>query len=84
MTASLLNRALAGIVALWRMSGRKAGPPTDRWRDKRAQGALRSCGCFPWAFSPALQGADFGRNVRPLGKALISLAPSHITGGGDG
>lgn len=84
MTAVLLDRASASIVAPWRRQGGETVHPTDRWRDKRAQGARRSGDCFLWAFSLVAQGAGFDRSVRPLRNAVISLDPSHIAGGGDG
>jgi hypothetical protein len=50
------------------------------WRDKRAQGALGSVGCFCWAFCCASQCMAVIRNVRLLLITLTLLEFLHIAG----
>jgi hypothetical protein len=58
------------------------GPPAcdvaGGWRDKRAQGALVSVGCFCWAFCCASQCAAKVRNVCLLLITLNLLELLHI------
>ena len=48
------------------------------WRDKRAQGALVSVGCFYWSFRGVAQCAAQIRNVCQLLIALTFLKVLHI------
>jgi len=48
------------------------------WRDKRAQGALGSVGCFCWSFCCVSHCAAKVRNVRLLLIALILRRVLHI------
>ena len=48
------------------------------WRDKRAQGALGSVGCFYWSFRCVAQCAAKIRNVRVKLISLTLLGSLHI------
>jgi len=80
MTATGLIRTSSGSLAFGRKAGGETQVPTVRWRDKRAQGALRSGGCFYWGIRDqthiALQICNVHRELKPL----VSLMFSHIAG----
>jgi hypothetical protein len=60
----------------------RCGPATTtgRWRDKRAQRAPRSGGCFCWVFWSALHRAAILRNVRQQPIFLNSRCLLHVAG----
>lgn len=80
MTATRLIRILSGDIVVRRRFGGETQETTVRWRDKRAQGALRSGGCFCRGISIqthiALQICNVHRTLKPL----VSLMFSHIAG----
>lgn len=58
--------------------GTAACNAAEGWRDKRAQGALGSVGCFFWCFRRVSHCAAKVRNVRSLPIALILRRFLHI------
>lgn len=80
MTTSGLNRALSSFLLFERRTGPKDWETTDRWRDKRAQGALRSGGCFCLVILRRMHIAPLIGNVHRALKSLVSLTFSHIAG----
>jgi hypothetical protein len=73
-------RTLSGFLLFGRTAGRKDWETTDRWRDKRAQGALRSGGCFCLAILSQTHIALLLGNVHRVLKSLILLAFPHLAG----
>ncbi len=71
-------RTLSGFLLFGRTAGRKDWETTDRWRDKRAQGALRSGGCFYWGISCQTDIAPLIGNVHRVLKPLHSFAFLHL------
>ena len=80
MTGIGLIRILSGSLAVGRRSGEETQETTDRWRDKRAQGALRSGGCFCSGILSQTHIAPLLGNVRRTLKSLVPLAFSHLAG----
>lgn len=80
MTTTGLIRTLSGFLLFGRRAGREAWETTVRWRDKRAQGALRSDGCFCRGISRKTHIAALIGNVRQVIKPLHSFAFLHLTG----
>lgn len=78
MTKTGLIRTLSGFLLVERTAGRKDWETTDRWRDKRAQGALRSGGCFCSRISSQTHIAPLLGNVRQVIKPLHSFAFLHL------
>ncbi len=78
MTTTGRIRRLSGLLLFERTAGRKGWETTDRWRDKRAQGALRSGGCFYWGISSQTHIVPRIANVRPVLKPLHSFAFLHF------
>jgi hypothetical protein len=78
MTTIGLVRVLSGSLAVGRRSGGETQKTTVRWRDKRAQGALRSGGCFCLGISGASHLVPPTGNVPQWFKYLVSLVSSHI------
>lgn len=72
--------ALAGSRVVRRRSGLEPQATTVRWRDKRAQGALRSGGCFCLAILSQTHIALLLGNVHRVLKSLILLAFPHLAG----
>jgi len=79
-----LERALAQTSGHERADRRDPGHPTEGGRDKRAQGAARSVGCFCFRFSPIPQCAATARNVRAIINTLLRPSFAHISEAGDG
>lgn len=73
-------RTLSGSLVVGRRSGGETQETTDRWRDKRAQGALRSGGCFCAGIFSQTHLAPLLGNVRRTLKPLVLFAFSHPTG----
>ena len=67
-------RILSGFLLFERTAGRKDWETTDRWRDKRAQGALCSVGCFCSGISSQTHIAPLLGNVHRVLKPLHSVA----------
>ena len=87
MSTAAPMRTLSGFLVVGRMSGEETQETTDRWqettdrwRDKRAQGALRSGGCFCLAILSQTHIALLLGNVHRVLKSLILLAFSHLAG----
>lgn len=80
MTKTGLIRTLSGFLLVERTAGRKDWETTDRWRDKRAQGALRSVGCFYSGISSQTHIAPLIGNVHRTLKSLTRDAFSHLAG----
>lgn len=78
MTTNGLIRTSSGFLPFKRRTGRKDWETTDRWRDKRAQGALRSGGCFCSGISSQTHIAPLLGNVRKVIKPLHSFAFLHL------
>ena len=78
MTTAGLIRRLSGFLLFGRRAGREAWETTDRWRDKRAQGALRSVGCFCSGISSQTHIAPLLGNVHRVLKPLHSVAFLHL------
>lgn len=76
-TLSIVS-TLAGSRVVRRRSGWETQDTTVRWRDKRAQGALRSGGCFCLGISTASHLAPQIGNVSQWRKPLILLVSSHL------
>ena len=66
-----VERAPAQMSEHKRVNGRYPRQPTERGRDKRAQGAARSVGCFCFRSSLIPQCAASARNVRAIINALF-------------
>jgi hypothetical protein len=81
---SSLERVLAQMSEHKRADRRYPQQSTERGRDKRAQGAARSVGCFCFRFSPIRQRAVSVRNVRAIISTLLSLSFPHIAEFSDG
>jgi hypothetical protein len=79
-----LERALAQMSENGRADRRDPRQPTEGGRDKRAQGAARSVGCFCFRFSPIPQCAPSARNVRAIINMLLCPSFPHIAEAGDG
>ncbi|MFG1266331.1 hypothetical protein V5F40_00035 [Xanthobacter sp. DSM 14520] len=80
MTTTGLIRTSSGFLPFKRRMGRKDWETNDRWRDKRAQGALWSGGCFcRWIFSQT-HIVPLIDNVRRTLKPLTKFAFSHLAG----
>ena len=79
-----VERALAQMSEHKRADRRYRQQPTERWRDKRAQGAARSVGCFCFRFSLIRQCAASARNVRAIINTLLRPSLQHIAEAGDG
>lgn len=80
MTTTGLIRILSGDIVVRRRFGGETQETTVRWRDKRAQGALRSGGCFcRWIFSQ-MHIVPLIDNVRRTLKPLTKFAFSHLAG----
>jgi len=73
-------RTLSGFLLFGRTAGRKDWETTDRWRDKRAQGALRSGGCFCRGISSQTHIAPLLGNVPKTAKSLTKVAFLHPAG----
>ena len=73
-------RTLSGFLLFGRTAGRKDWETTDRWRDKRAQGALRSGGCFCSGFFGQTHIATLFGNVHRTLKSLVPFSFSHFAG----
>lgn len=73
-----LVRALAGSRVVRGRSGGETRETTVRWRDKRAQGALRSGGCFCLGISSQTHIAPLLGNVPQTIKPLAIFAFSHL------
>lgn len=73
-------RTLSGSLVVGRRSGEETQETTDRWRDKRAQGALRPVGCFCSGISSQTHIAPQICNVRRTLKCLLIFAFSHLAG----
>ncbi|MFG1404358.1 hypothetical protein [Xanthobacter sediminis] len=71
-------RTLSGLLLFGLRTGREDWETTDRWRDKRAQGALRSGGCFCSGISSQTHIAPQIGNVRQVIKPLHSFAFLHL------
>lgn len=80
MSTAAPMRTLSGFLVVGRMSGEETQETTDRWRDKRAQGALRSGGCFCLGILSQTHIAALFGNVRRTLKPLVLFAFSHIAG----
>ena len=80
MTTTGLIRTLSGFLQFGRRAGREAWETTVPWRDKRAQGALRSGGCFCRGISSQTHIAALIGNVRRTLKSLTKLAFAHLAG----
>ncbi len=80
MTTIGLVRILSGSLAMGRRSGGETQETTVRWRDKRAQGALRSGRCFCTGICSQTHIALQIGNVRRVLKSLVPLVFSHPTG----
>ena len=80
MTTIGLVRTLSGFLAMGCRSGEETQETTDRWRDKRAQGALRSGGCFCWGIASQTHIAPQISNVHQTLKSLVLFAFSHLAG----
>ena len=80
MTTTGLIRTSSGFLPFKRRTGRKDWETTDRWRDKRAQGALRSDGCFCRGISSQTHIVLQIGNVRRVLKSLTKFAFSHVAG----
>lgn len=78
MTTIGLVRVLSGSLAAGRRSGGETQKTTVRWRDKRAQGALRSGGCFCSGTSSQTHIAPLVGNVRQVIKPLHPFAFLHL------
>jgi hypothetical protein len=81
---SSLQRMLAQMSEHKRANRRYPRQPTERGRDKRAQGAARSVACFCFRFSLIRQCAASARNVRAIISALLSMVFPHVAEPGDG
>jgi hypothetical protein len=79
-----VERALAQTSEHKRANRRDPRHPTEGGRDKRAQGAARSVGCFCFRFSLIRQCAASARNARAIVSALLNMAFPHIAEAGDG
>ena len=79
-----VERALAQTSGHERADRRDPGQPTEGGRDKRAQGAARSVGCFCFRFSLIRQCAASARNVRAIINTLLRPSLQHIAEAGDG
>lgn len=73
-------RTLSGFLLFGRTAGRKDWETTDRWRDKRAQGALRLGGCFYWEIRDQTHIAALIGNVCRTPKSLPPQDFSHLAG----
>lgn len=73
-------RTLSGFLLFGRTAGRKDWETTDRWRDKRAQGALRSGGCSCSRISSQTHITPQIANVHRALKPMVLLTFSHIAG----
>ncbi len=71
-------RILSGFLLFGRTAGRKDWETTDRWRDKRAQGALRLGGCFYSGISSQTHIVPRIGNVHRVLKPLHSFAFLHL------
>ena len=80
MTTTGLIRRLAGPLVFRRGAGWETQDTTVRWRDKRAQGALRSGGCFCLGILSQTHIALLLDNVHRVLKSLILLAFPHLAG----
>lgn len=80
MTTTRLIRILSGDIVVRRRFGGETQETTVRWRDKRAQGALRSVGCFCLGFFGQTHIAPQIGNVCRTLKSLVSLAFSYLAG----
>jgi len=78
MIAAGSIRILSGSGAAWRAQVAETGTTTEGGRDKRAHIALRSVGCFCWAFRRLAHIAPSGGNVRHSLKPLYLRDLSHI------
>ncbi|MBB4955979.1 hypothetical protein H4S14_004022 [Agrobacterium vitis] len=78
MTARVPDRTIAGAGVDWRALRGSTGNTTEGGRDKRAHIALRSVGCFCWAFRRLAHLAPLGGNVRHRLKPLYLHDLSHI------
>lgn len=80
MTGSAVNRVLSCSSVSPRTQRVVPGTTTVRWRDKKAQRALRSGGCFCWVFRGAPHVAAILRTVRKQLISLISGRILHVVG----
>ena len=80
MTTAGFIRRLSGVGMFRRRLGWETQETTDRGRDKRAQGALRSVGCFCSGISSQTHIAPLLGNVRQVIKPLHSCAFLHFAG----
>lgn len=78
MTTTRLIRILSGDIVVRRRFGGETQETTVRWRDKRAQGALRSGGCFCLGFFGQTHIAPLLGNVPQTIKPLAIFAFSHL------
>ncbi len=78
MTTNGLIRRLSGVRLFRRRLGRETQETTVRWRDKRAQGALRSGSCFCSRISSQTHIAPLIGNVHRVLKPLHSFALLHL------
>ena len=69
--ATSFQRMLAQLSEHKRAVRRNPRQPTERGRDKRAQGAARSVGCFCFRFSLIPQCAASAGNVRAIINVLF-------------
>jgi hypothetical protein len=81
---SSLQRVLAQLSEHKQAGNTDPRQPTERWRDKRPQGAARSVGCFCLRFSLIRQCAASAFNVRAIINTLPTISFPHIAEAGDG
>lgn len=78
MSMAAEPRTLECFCADWDEFGSAACNAAGGWRDKRAQGALGSVGCFCWSFCCVSQCVGSFRNVRLPLIALTLRGVLHI------
>ncbi|MGE6741195.1 hypothetical protein ACQKGC_13060 [Allorhizobium pseudoryzae] len=80
MSSGTAIRIPSGAGVSWRAQRVAAGTTTERWRDKKAHGALRSVGCFCRDFWRVSHRAALVRTVRFAAISLIFFSDLHCVG----
>nr|WP_196108347.1 MULTISPECIES: hypothetical protein [unclassified Ochrobactrum] len=80
MSSGTAIRIPSGAGVSWRAQRVAAGTTTERWRDKKAHGALRLGGCFCGVFRRVPRRAALARTVRCAPILLIFRILLHRAG----